>query len=85
MQILNAWSKNQEDIVQTDLEKMSSVPGSNSKILLKREDRQHGFSFHLRGATNLLSVCLPSHDILTLSMPRLLVRASPESKYSGIY
>lgn len=56
-QIATAWSNMRETVVLTDLTQLRCAKEFH-KILLKREDRQTCFSFHVRAATNLLKVCL---------------------------
>ena len=52
VQTAAAWSAARDQILETELTELKTeYPG---KLLLKREDRQHGFSFHIRAATNLL-------------------------------
>lgn len=58
-QVLRAWTLQRaleegNFFRQTPLTELSGpAPG---RVLLKREDVQHGFSFHMRGALNLLLV-----------------------------
>jgi len=51
----------------------------DNRILLKREDLQHGFSFKLRGAYNKLSQLSPAERAAGVSAVRraIMARASP--------
>ena len=56
-QILRAWSAQKESVSETALTDCRSIIDNKAvRLLLKREDSQRGFCFHVRGMINLLLV-----------------------------